>query len=107
MDDCPILFRNRSALPGPPRLQGCAGVFTHQHEPARLAVETIDQLREGPRAQVQTNLADETRINVALGRVTDEIGRFVDDEEIVVFINYLKQSSACHRSPAAYHAWCE
>ena len=41
--------------------------------------------------QIDPGAADEAGIFVALGRVADEVGRLVDDEEVGVFVDDGKQ----------------
>src|ERR1043165_6977881 len=40
---------------------------------------------------MQPHAPDQTRIPIAFGRMTNQPGRFVDDEQIVIFVDDLKK----------------
>ena len=93
VDDGEIFFFDGAVFPDFSQLAGGDGIFGDENDAAGFAVETIDDVRgsAGRELQIKAHAADETGILIAFGRVTNEAGGFVDDQQVGVFKNDFKQ----------------
>ena len=101
MDNGQIFLLDGAGLPDFAQFTGGFGIFSNEDEAGGLAIEPVNQIRRGGRMrnggwrgvkqtltlQIDTGTADEAGILIALRRMTDEIGRFVDDEQVGVFVD--------------------
>jgi len=90
VNDGDVFFLYGARLPNFSQFASSQNCFSDDHEPRSFAVETINQMRLGGGLQINPRATDEAGILVALRWVTDEVGRFVDDEQFVIFVNYDK-----------------
>src|SRR5258706_15061279 len=88
MDDRQIVLRNSAPFPKPAQFERCILVLGHQDYTAGFAIEPIDQVwSDGVNSKVKANAADETRVRVAFRRMTDEVCRFVKDQQLIIFVD--------------------
>jgi len=107
VDDGEVFFLDGAGLPDFSQFAGGPGIFGEEDDAAGFAVEAIDEvgLGSGVRglasgigkswsrltpaatvAEVQPGAADEAGKLIPLGGMADEAGRFVDDEQVGVFM---------------------
>ncbi len=105
VDDGEVFFFNRAAFQNFSEFARDDGIFRHDDHAAGFAVETVDEVgRDSRRAviaksgsrgrsphQMQPHPADEAGQLAVLGRMTDEAGGFVDDQQLVVFVDDVEQ----------------
>jgi hypothetical protein len=86
-----VAFQDFAAFPNAAEFEGSHGVFGDQNDAAGFAIEAVDEFGAGVRAEVEAHTADQAGIDVAFGRMTNEAGWFVDDQQVGTFVNGLKQ----------------
>jgi len=91
MHDRQILFPHVAGFPDFAQFARGLDLFRDQHHSAGFAVEPVDHLRMDRLTDMEANLTDQTRILVALGWMTNQPRRFVDDQQIRVLVNDTKQ----------------
>src|ERR1043165_6491128 len=88
-----IAFAYGPCFPNATQFQGSRGIPGDEHDSAGLPVETIDHLWLGSISQVQPHSANETGISVTFGRMADEPGWLVNDQQIVAFVDDRKEQA--------------
>ena len=107
VDDGEIFLPDGAAFPDFAEFAGGFGIFGDDDDAAGFAVEAVDEMRlgswvwdlrswilkgrsrAGGRRSIQINsgAADEAGEFIALGRMTNQSGRFVDDQQAGVFVD--------------------
>lgn len=94
MNNGGVFFFHGARFPNGAELAGGFGIFCNDDEAARFAVEAVDQMRADRFTlvrKINPHPADEAGINVSLGRMADEARRFVDHQQVGVFVNHIEQ----------------
>ena len=90
VDEGEVFFFDGAGFPTAAEFAGGGGIFGDDDDPAGFAVETVYEVGRGA-GQVQAGAADEAGVFIALGGVADEVGGFVDDEEVGIFKKDFKE----------------
>jgi hypothetical protein len=91
VDDGQIFFFNRAAFENFSQFARDLGIFRNYDHAAGFAVKAIDQMRLRRSSKMQTRAANQTRHLAVLGRMADEAGGFVDDQQVGVLKNDFKK----------------
>jgi hypothetical protein len=91
VDDGEIFFFNRAAFEDFSKFPGDLGFFRDDDNAASFAVEAVDEMRRRGISQMQPRAADQAGSLAVLGRMADESGRFVDDQQFVVLVDDVKK----------------
>ncbi len=90
-----VFLFNRPALEEFSQVARGPGIFRHEHNAARFAVQPIDEvgywLAGGRRSQVESDAADQTGALIGLGGMTYQARRLVDHEQLVILIKNLEK----------------
>src|SRR5688500_5505762 len=86
-----ILLRDGTALPNFSQFTGNDRIFRDQNNATGFPVEPMNQMRLYIFSQVQTNAADEAGILVALRRMANQTSRFIDYQQVFVFLNDVEE----------------
>ena len=97
MDDVEVFFLDGAAFKNFSQFACDDGIFCNDDHAASLAIEAIDEVRLRCIVQMQTHAANEAGHFAVLGRMADEAGGFVEDQQIVVFKNDIEQFFHFHR----------
>lgn len=100
VDDGEVFFFDGAGFPTAAEFAGGGGVFGDDDHAAGFAVETVYEVGRGA-GQVKAGAADEAGIFIALGGMADEVGGFVDDEEVGIFKEDFKEG--IHFSPGKFN----
>ncbi len=77
-----VFFFHHARFPQSPQFARHRRSFSHHGHAAGFAVQPVRQMRLAARAQMQPHAADQAGICVALRRMTDEVRRFVDHQQL-------------------------
>ena len=91
MHDGKIPLLHLTPFPEPGQFARHERTLGHDNHSARLAIQTIDEMRRRAFSQIKSNPADEAGVGIALGGMTDQIRRFVDGEHLVILEEHFKQ----------------
>ena len=91
MNDGEVFFPDRAAFPNPAQFQSGVIPLGHNRHAAGLAIEAIDEMRTRTVTEMQPHAADEARQRIAFGRMANQARRFVDHQQIGVFMNDVEQ----------------
>ena len=91
VDNGQIFFFDRAAFPKFAQLPRGGRVFCSKNHAAGFAVEPVDQVRLPCRAQIKARPADQARPVVALGGMADQAGGLVDDQQVRILENDIKE----------------
>ena len=91
MNDGEVFFLDRAAFPNPAQFARGVIPLGHNRHAAGLAIEAIDKMRASAFAEMHPYTADETGQRIAFGRMTNQARRFVDYQQIGVFMNDVEQ----------------
>lgn len=85
--DGEVFLFHFAGLPESPQFTGRFISLGNERQAAGLAIEPIDEVCGRVRPQIQADPGDQAGELVALGGVADKAGRFVDDQQFVIFVN--------------------
>src|ERR1051325_10401382 len=91
MDNCHVLLFDIATLPKFAELDRTFEPLAHDHYAASFAIKPIDHMWGQFTPEIKTHPADQARVFVALGRMTNKAGRFIDDHEVIVLGDDLKK----------------
>ena len=91
VDNGQIGLFDRAVFPKFAQQAGSGRVFCDKNHSTGFAVQAVDQVRRPFRAQVKSHPADQTRPLVALGWMADQAGGLVDDQQVGILENDLKE----------------
>ena len=94
VDEGQVCFLDAAGFPEAAKRAGRGVGLGDDGHAAGFAVEAIDQVRVRSFAQVQPDAADQAGHGVGLGGMTDQAGRFVDGQQIGIFVNDIEQVRA-------------
>ena len=87
MNDCDVFLLHHARFPKPSQLTRHRCALRHQCHATGFAIKAVDQMRLGISPKIQSHATDEAGIFVPFGWMTDEIRRFVDDQQLCVLVN--------------------
>lgn len=87
MNDGEILFFDRAALPNPAQFQRGVIPLGHNRDAAGFTIKAINRMRARGLTEIQPHAADEARQRIAFGRVTNQARRFVNHQQVGVFVD--------------------
>src|SRR5262245_12676065 len=91
MDDRQVLFRNRTDLPNLSHFQSSGGMFCNEHQSGGFAIQAVDQVGPDRATQIKAHASDEACESVSFGGMTNQVRRFVEDQQIVILVNNVQQ----------------
>ena len=88
VDDGKVFLFDRAAFENFSKFAGSRGIFRDQNNAAGFTIQAVDKVRRGraPR-QMQSCATDQTGHLTVLRRVTDQSGRFLDDQQVGVLVD--------------------
>ena len=90
VNDGEVFFFDSAGFPAAAEFAGGGGVFGNDNHAAGFAVEAVYKVRGGA-GQVQAGAADEAGVFIAFRRMANEVGGFVNEQQIRVFVNDFKK----------------
>lgn len=91
--ECPVGLSNRARREQRAELAGHRRGLRNHDKTAGFSIEPVDEPAFAM-SEMLPDAADETRQGTVLCRMTDESGRLVDDEKVVVFVEDIERLSA-------------
>jgi len=74
--------------------------FGTQDHPPGLTIQPVDQPRPPSGTEIEPQSSDQARMFIAFGGMTHQARRFVDHQQVVIFVNDRKQIAHGHSPPA-------
>ena len=90
VDNGEVSLLDQSFFPKLAQLHRRAQVLGDQNQPAGFAVQAINQMGLGGRPKMEADAADQTGILIPLRGMTDQARLFIDNQQLVVFMNDLE-----------------
>ena len=90
VDDGQVFLGDGAGFPDFPEFARDPGIFGKQDHAARFPIKTVHQVRRGGIFQINPRAADEAGVFIALGGMANEAGGFVDNQQVVVFVDDFK-----------------
>jgi hypothetical protein len=96
VDDGEVFLLDGAGFPDFAEFAGDNGIFGDEDDTAGFAVEAVDQMSrklrvEGCRLQIEAGAADEAGKFIAFGGMTNQSRRFVDGQQVSVFVDDVEQ----------------
>jgi hypothetical protein len=91
VDDGEIFFFHGAAFENFPKLARDGRIFCDENYTTGFTIKTIHQMRLRGTSQMQSRAANQAGHLAVFRRMADESGRFVDDEQFIVFKNNVEK----------------
>src|SRR5262245_36881861 len=91
VNDGEVLLINKPRLPKSAQFASGIVLFGNDGDSTRLPLQSVDQVRTRGLAQVQSDATDQARVFIRLGWMTHETRRFVDHQQVGIFMDDLEQ----------------
>lgn len=87
VDDGGVFLLYRARFPKFSQLTRYRRVLCHHRHTARFAIQSVHHMWFGIRAEMQPDATDEAGVNVAFGRMADQVSGLVDDQQVGVLVD--------------------